>query len=98
MALVIITEHIENTTVYVNKAAENMPRALPASFQPVEIPTSKEADRGTQGFHRVACVGDHMAAALAAATKGDVRTVRQMLAHDFDLDHAEAARLGNGLN
>lgn len=46
---------------------------------------------GTQGFQRVVCVGDHMAAVLAAATKGDVRVVRQMLARDFDLEHAEAA-------
>ncbi len=46
---------------------------------------------GTQGLHRVVCVGDHMSVVLAAATKGDVRTVRKMLDRDFDLDHAEAA-------
>ena len=46
---------------------------------------------GTRGLHRVVCVGDHMSAVLAAATKGDVSMVRQMLDRDFDLDHAEPA-------
>ncbi|RDL48438.1 hypothetical protein BLJAPNOD_04714 [Ensifer sp. M14] len=46
---------------------------------------------GTQGLHRVVCVGDHMSAVLAAATKGDVGMARKMLDRDFDLDHAEAA-------
>lgn len=58
---------------------------------PLALMNNKEADMGTRGLHRVVCVGDHMSAVLAAATKGDVRMVRQMLDRNFDLDHAEPA-------
>lgn len=43
-----------------------------------------ELERG-----KIVCVGDHLAVAAVAASKGDVQSVRRIVSQRFDLDHAE---------